>query len=66
MARYFCGCGRCTIGAVTPPLMLITVGVLFAMDHFGHPSVRQTWPVILIVYGLARALASLAPVHDGK
>ncbi len=38
--------------AVRGPLTLIAVGVLFALDHFTAYSFRQTWPVLLIVFGV--------------
>lgn len=66
MAAYFCGCARCTAGAVTGPLMLITLGGLFAIDQFGRYKFHQTWPVLLILYGLMRAVAYMMPSHgDG-
>ncbi len=40
--------------AVRGPVMLITVGVLFAVDHFGPYGIGRTWPVILIVLGLLK------------
>jgi hypothetical protein len=64
--RYYCGCGRCTVGAITGPLMLITLGVLFALDQTGRFSFTETWPVLLIVYGLARAVAYMAPAHESQ
>lgn len=66
MAKYFCGCARCTVGAVTGPLLLITVGILFAMEQQGLYRFRETWPVLLIVYGVARAMASMVPAHNGQ
>ena len=32
--------------------MLITLGVLLSIDHFGTISFGRTWPVLLIVFGL--------------
>ena len=65
MARYeSCGCGRCTVSAITGPLLLITLGALFALDQFGRFSFRETWPVLLIVYGLAKTLGYMVPAHD--
>ena len=64
MPNTFCGCGRCTVGAITGPLLLMTLGALFAIDHSGGYAFRQTWPVLLIVFGVARAMASLSPSHD--
>ncbi len=63
--RSFCGCGRCTVGAVTGPLMMITIGVLFAIEQASLYNFRQTWPVLLIVYGVARAVAWMVPAHNG-
>ena len=38
--------------AIRGPVTLILVGVLFAMDHFTRWSFNQTWPLLLIVFGL--------------
>jgi hypothetical protein len=40
--------------ALRGPIMLITVGTLFAIDHFGPYGIGRTWPVILIVLGLLK------------
>jgi LiaI-LiaF-like transmembrane region len=40
------------VRAVRGPIILITVGTLFALDHFTPWGFQQTWPVILIVVGL--------------
>jgi hypothetical protein len=40
------------ICAIRGPIMLITLGVLLAIDHFGTMSFGRTWPVLLIVFGL--------------
>jgi hypothetical protein len=45
-----------TVRAVTIPLLLITLGSLFLLDYSGGPQVRQTWPVLLIIWGGAWAL----------
>ena len=45
------------------PVMLITLGVLFALDNFMQLPFSRTWPVILIVlgvFGLLRHWASRA------
>jgi hypothetical protein len=31
--------------------LLITLGVLLAVDHVGSVSFGRTWPVLLIVFG---------------
>jgi hypothetical protein len=43
---------RPTIRAIRGPIILITVGVLFALQSFNIYSFGQTWPVLLIVIGL--------------
>ncbi|MGA2713940.1 MAG: DUF5668 domain-containing protein [Bryobacteraceae bacterium] len=42
--------------AITGPIILITIGVLFAFDRFTPFRFSQTWPVLLIVIGLLRLL----------
>ena len=38
--------------AIRGPVIMITVGILFALDEFTRIGFRQTWPAILIVVGL--------------
>jgi hypothetical protein len=45
------------IHAVRGPIILITIGVLFALDNFTSYGFHQTWPVILIVVGVLTLLA---------
>ncbi len=40
------------VRAIRGPVILITVGVLFAFDKFTAFRFSQTWPVLLIVIGL--------------
>ena len=40
------------IRAVKGPVMMITVGTLFALDSFTSLSFSRTWPVLLVVAGL--------------
>ncbi len=40
------------IRAVRGPVLMITVGVLFALDEFSIASFNKTWPAILIVVGI--------------
>jgi len=40
------------VRAVRGPIILITIGTLFALDHMTPYGFQQTWPVILIVIGL--------------
>jgi Domain of unknown function (DUF5668) len=43
---------RTGIRAVRGPIILITLGVLFALQSFNIFGFDQTWPVLLIVIGL--------------
>lgn len=38
--------------AIRGPITLITLGVLFALQNFTRFGFDQTWPVLLIVFGL--------------
>lgn len=40
------------IVAIRGPFLLITLGVLIALDQFSGISFGRTWPVLLIVFGL--------------
>jgi hypothetical protein len=40
------------INAVRGPVIMITVGILFALDEFSVASFTKTWPAILIVVGI--------------
>ncbi len=42
--------------AITGPIILITVGVLFTIDRFSSFGFGQTWPVLLIVIGMLKLL----------
>ena len=42
--------------AIRGPLTLITVGTLFAIDHMTPYGFHQTWPVLLIVFGVLSLL----------
>jgi hypothetical protein len=43
---------RSLIVAIRGPVTLITLGVLFALNNFTEYRFHQTWPVLLIVFGL--------------
>jgi Domain of unknown function (DUF5668) len=43
---------RSVVRAVRGPITLITLGVLFALNNFTQYRFEQTWPVLLIVFGL--------------
>jgi hypothetical protein len=42
------------LGAIRGPIILITLGVLFAIDHAGGYGFGRTWPALLIVMGLLK------------
>jgi len=51
---------RTGIRAIRGPIILITVGVLFALQSFNIYGFDQTWPVLLIVIGLLSLLGRTA------
>jgi hypothetical protein len=44
------------MSAVRGPIMLITIGTLFAIDHFGPYSFWRTWPILIIVFGVLKLI----------
>jgi len=42
--------------AIRGPITLITIGTLFAMDHFTPYGFERTWPALLIVFGVMSLL----------
>lgn len=49
------------IRAIRGPITLITLGVLFALNNFTPYGFHQTWPVLLIVFGLLSLLRRAEP-----
>jgi Domain of unknown function (DUF5668) len=47
---------RSVVRSIRGPITLITVGALFALNNFTPYRFDQTWPVILIVFGLLSLL----------
>ena len=48
---------RCSlVRSIRGPITLITLGILFAMNNFTPYGFHQTWPVLLIVFGLLSLL----------
>ena len=45
--------------AIRGPIMVITVGVLFAFNNFTPYNFGETWPVLIIVIGLWKLLEYL-------
>ncbi len=46
--------------AVRGPVLLITIGTLFALEQAGILSFFRTWPLIIIVVGVMKLLERLA------
>jgi hypothetical protein len=46
------GSDRSLVSAIRGPVTLITLGALFALNNFTPYQFHQTWPVLLIVFGL--------------
>ena len=38
--------------SIRGPVMLVTLGTLFMIDHSGGTSFHRTWPILLIVLGV--------------
>lgn len=50
--------------SIKGPVIMITIGVLFAADRFTDYHFHQTWPVLLIVIGLLQLLGGRGPRRD--
>jgi hypothetical protein len=53
------------VRAVKGPIILITLGVLFAFDRFTDFRFSQTWPVLLIVVGLLQLAGGRRRYYGG-
>jgi hypothetical protein len=40
------------IAAIRGPIVMITLGLLFAVDRLGGYDFSRTWPVLIIVFGI--------------
>ncbi len=49
--------------AIKGPVLMITVGILFALDNFTPFSFNRTWPVLLVVAGVLSLGKRGAPFH---
>lgn len=47
------------VRALRGPVMLIAIGTLFTLDHFGPYHFGRTWPLLLIVFGALKLLEKL-------
>ncbi len=57
---------KALVCAVRGPIILITVGVLFAFDKFTAFRFSQTWPVLLIVIGLLSLAGGRRPRREER
>ena len=48
------------LGALRGPMLLVLLGGLFLMDQNGVLPFVNTWPALIIVYGLFKLLENLA------
>lgn len=48
------------VSALRGPVQLIVLGGLFLIDQYYGVSVVNTWPALIIVYGLFKLLEALA------
>jgi hypothetical protein len=46
--------------AARGPILLITIGILFAIQQAGGLSFGRTWPLILIVLGIIKLIERIA------
>lgn len=44
------------VRAIRGPVILITIGALFAIDHAGTYPFSRTWPALIIVIGLLKLI----------
>lgn len=49
------------VRAVRGPIILITLGTLFALDHFNTLPFDRTWPLLIIVFGILKLLERIGP-----
>lgn len=49
------------VRAIRGPILLITIGTLFSIDHFGSYSFANTWPALLIIIGVLKLLERVGP-----
>ncbi len=45
--------------AIRGPIMLVSLGALFAWDHSGGLAFSRSFPILLVVYGILKLLERL-------
>src|SRR5271163_1414396 len=59
-----CQCARCRTRRLMGPVMLLTIGFLFLLDHSLHVArFHQTWPVILLAVGAVKLMQNSASIE---
>ena len=61
-----CRCGRCRMGGMMGPAVLITLGILFLIQQWDwswNYGFHKTWPILLIVIGIVKILQYTAPTE---
>jgi hypothetical protein len=59
-----CQCARCRTRRLMGPVMLVTIGFLFLLDHSLHVArFHQTWPVILLAVGAVKLMQNSASIE---
>lgn len=48
------------VQAIRGPILLITLGVLFAIQQAGFISLYRTWPLIIIMIGVLKLIERMA------
>ncbi len=51
------------VAATRGPIVLIVVGVLFALDYSAGIGIGKTWPILLIVVGVLHLLGRVRAPH---
>lgn len=59
VAPYFSR-GALFLQAIRGPILLISIGILFAVHQAGIVPFSRTWPLIIIVIGLMKLLERMA------
>jgi hypothetical protein len=56
-----CNCARCRCRGLTGPVVLITIGALFLLDHLNpYLGFERTWPVILLAIGAVKIIEAMS------